>query len=92
MSVFELSSLAKLRRVGLVRVNNLTGEAIYLLAERHSTLERVHLLYCRPDLGHGHPFLVAEAAQTHSPQLDWRAFFSSEGLSTVPRGATQGKS
>ncbi|KAL0949362.1 hypothetical protein HGRIS_009431 [Hohenbuehelia grisea] len=46
MSVFELSSLPKLRRVGLVRVNNLTDEAVYALAERHATLERIHLSYC----------------------------------------------
>ncbi|KAL1668019.1 hypothetical protein GGF50DRAFT_47383 [Schizophyllum commune] len=46
MSVFELSSLTKLRRVGLVRVNNLTDEAIFALAERHATLERIHLSYC----------------------------------------------
>ncbi|KAJ7498740.1 hypothetical protein FB451DRAFT_1334373 [Mycena latifolia] len=46
MSVFELSSLPKLRRVGLVRVNNLTDEAIFSLADRHATLERIHLSYC----------------------------------------------
>ncbi|KAL4076131.1 hypothetical protein J3A83DRAFT_4225136 [Scleroderma citrinum] len=46
MSVFELASLPKLRRIGLVRVHNLTDEAIYALAERHSTLERIHLSYC----------------------------------------------
>ncbi|KAF5363421.1 hypothetical protein D9756_000384 [Leucocoprinus leucothites] len=46
MSVFELAALPKLRRVGLVRVNNLTDEAIYALAERHATLERIHLSYC----------------------------------------------
>lgn len=46
MSVFELASLPKLRRIGLVRVSNLTDEAIYALAERHSTLERIHLSYC----------------------------------------------
>ncbi|KAF8631598.1 hypothetical protein AX15_002346 [Amanita polypyramis BW_CC] len=46
MSVFELATLPKLRRIGLVRVNNLTDEAIYALAERHATLERIHLSYC----------------------------------------------
>jgi len=46
MSVFELSGLPKLRRVGLVRVTNLTDEAIYSLAERHASLERIHLSYC----------------------------------------------
>ncbi|KAF8914177.1 hypothetical protein CPB84DRAFT_1840911 [Gymnopilus junonius] len=46
MSVFELSALPKLRRVGLVRVSQLTDEAIYALAERHATLERIHLSYC----------------------------------------------
>ncbi|KAF8917857.1 hypothetical protein CPB85DRAFT_143760 [Mucidula mucida] len=46
LAVFELAALPKLRRVGLVRVNNLTDEAIYALAERHATLERIHLSYC----------------------------------------------
>ncbi|KAJ3556152.1 hypothetical protein NM688_g2184 [Phlebia brevispora] len=46
MSVFELSSLQKLRRIGLVRVNNLTDQAIYALAEQHASLERIHLSYC----------------------------------------------
>ena len=46
MSVFELSALPKLRRIGLVRVSQLTDEAIYALAERHATLERIHLSYC----------------------------------------------
>ncbi|TFK71786.1 RNI-like protein [Pluteus cervinus] len=46
LSVFELSSLPKLHRIGLVRVNNITDEAIYALADRHATLERVHLSYC----------------------------------------------
>ncbi|OCH92190.1 RNI-like protein [Obba rivulosa] len=46
ISVFELANLQKLRRIGLVRVNNLTDQAIYALAERHATLERIHLSYC----------------------------------------------
>ncbi|KAG9317471.1 hypothetical protein JVU11DRAFT_1673 [Chiua virens] len=46
MSVFELASLPKLRRIGLVRVSNLTDEAVYALAERYNTLERIHLSYC----------------------------------------------
>ncbi|KAI0251313.1 hypothetical protein BJV78DRAFT_1126634 [Lactifluus subvellereus] len=46
MSVFELASLPKLRRIGLVRVSNLTDEAIYALGDRCQTLERVHLSYC----------------------------------------------
>lgn len=46
MSVHELCGLHKLRRIGLVRVNNLTDEAVYSLAERASTLERIHLSYC----------------------------------------------
>ncbi|KAH8830366.1 hypothetical protein DL96DRAFT_1592615 [Flagelloscypha sp. PMI_526] len=46
MSVFELAGLTKLRRIGLVRVNRLTDEAIYALARRHNTLERIHLSYC----------------------------------------------
>ena len=46
MSVYELCSLQKLRRIGLVRVTNLTDQAIYALGERHSSLERIHLSYC----------------------------------------------
>ncbi|KAG6821563.1 hypothetical protein H0H93_000072 [Arthromyces matolae] len=46
MSVFELAGLPKLRRIGLVRVNNLTDEAVYSLGERHTSLERIHLSYC----------------------------------------------
>ncbi|KAG6895417.1 hypothetical protein C0992_001379 [Termitomyces sp. T32_za158] len=46
MSVFELAALPKLRRIGLVRVTNLTDEAIYALGERHTSLERIHLSYC----------------------------------------------
>jgi len=46
MAVFELASLPKLRRIGLVRVTNLTDEAIYALADRDATLERIHLSYC----------------------------------------------
>lgn len=46
LAVFELATLPKLHRIGLVRVNNITDEAIYALADRHATLERVHLSYC----------------------------------------------
>ncbi|KIY74192.1 RNI-like protein [Cylindrobasidium torrendii FP15055 ss-10] len=46
LAVFELANLSKLRRIGLVRVSNITDEAVYALAERHSTLERIHLSYC----------------------------------------------
>ncbi|KAG8802032.1 SCF ubiquitin ligase complex subunit, partial [Serendipita sp. 399] len=45
-SVRALAALPKLRRIGLVRVINLTDEAIEHLTLRHSTLERVHLSYC----------------------------------------------
>lgn len=47
LAVFELASnLPKLRRIGLVKVVNLTDEGVYALAERHSSLERIHLSYC----------------------------------------------
>ncbi|KAG8846161.1 SCF ubiquitin ligase complex subunit [Tulasnella sp. 330] len=46
MSVFELAVLPKLRRIGLVRVPNLTDQAIYSLGESHTSLERIHLSYC----------------------------------------------
>ena len=44
--MFELAALQKLRRIGLVRVNNLTDEAVYALTSRRATLERLHLSYC----------------------------------------------
>ena len=46
MSVFELAALQKLRRIGLVRVNNLTDQAVYALTPRRATLERLHLSFC----------------------------------------------
>ncbi|KAG8968318.1 SCF ubiquitin ligase complex subunit [Tulasnella sp. 419] len=46
MSVFELAALPKLRRVGLVRVPNLTDQAIYSIGEQQVSLERIHLSYC----------------------------------------------
>ncbi|KZT60773.1 RNI-like protein, partial [Calocera cornea HHB12733] len=46
MSVFELAQLPKLRRIGLVRVTNLTDNALFALGDRHHTLERIHLSYC----------------------------------------------
>jgi F-box and leucine-rich repeat protein GRR1 len=47
MSVFELATnIPKLKRVGLVKVVNITDQAIYALVERASTLERLHLSYC----------------------------------------------
>ncbi|KAG8992741.1 SCF ubiquitin ligase complex subunit [Tulasnella sp. JGI-2019a] len=46
MSVFELAVLPKLRRIGLVRVPNLTDQAIYSLGEQQTSLERIHLSYC----------------------------------------------
>lgn len=45
-SVLALSALPKLRRIGLVRVMNLTDKAVEYLTARHNTLERVHLSYC----------------------------------------------
>lgn len=47
MSVFELAAnIPKLKRVGLVKVLNITDQAIYHLVERSDTLERLHLSYC----------------------------------------------
>ncbi|CAG8628194.1 15844_t:CDS:2, partial [Acaulospora colombiana] len=45
-SVKALAALPKLRRIGLVRVPNLTDDAVRYLTARGSTLERVHLSYC----------------------------------------------
>jgi F-box and leucine-rich repeat protein GRR1 len=45
-SVRALSALPKLRRIGLVRVMNLTDQAVEHLTARYNTLERVHLSYC----------------------------------------------
>lgn len=44
--MFELASLSKLRRVGLVRLPNLTDNAVFALSEKHAGLERIHLSYC----------------------------------------------
>ncbi|KAG9104282.1 SCF ubiquitin ligase complex subunit [Ceratobasidium sp. 370] len=46
LSVTELATLVKLRRIGLVRVVNLTDQAVFALSERQSSLERIHLSYC----------------------------------------------
>jgi F-box and leucine-rich repeat protein GRR1 len=46
LSVLELSALPKLRRIGLVHVPNLTDQAVLALADRYSSLERIHLSYC----------------------------------------------
>lgn len=46
VSVISLAALPKLRRIGLVRVLNLTDDAVYALADRPPTLERIHLSYC----------------------------------------------
>jgi hypothetical protein len=47
VSVVALASnLPKLRRVGLVKVTNITDKGIQTLAERYSTMERLHLSYC----------------------------------------------
>ncbi|KAG8922716.1 SCF ubiquitin ligase complex subunit, partial [Tulasnella sp. 417] len=46
MSVFELAVLPKLRRIGLVRVPNLTDQAIYAIGDTQTSLERIHLSYC----------------------------------------------
>lgn len=46
LSVSELATLVKLRRIGLVRVVNLTDQAVFALSERQSSLERIHLSYC----------------------------------------------
>lgn len=47
LSVFEIASnLPKLRRVGLVKVNQITDEGIFALVERSATLDRLHLSYC----------------------------------------------
>lgn len=44
--MFEIAAnLPRLKRIGLVRVANLTDPAIFALAER-TTLERIHLSYC----------------------------------------------
>ncbi|KAK9463572.1 uncharacterized protein V1516DRAFT_613893, partial [Lipomyces oligophaga] len=50
-AVRELASLPKLRRIGLVKCENITDTAIHALAQRRNfglenSLERVHLSYC----------------------------------------------
>ena len=46
MAVFELASLANLQRLSLVRVQKLTDNAVFFLAEHATGLERLHLSYC----------------------------------------------
>ncbi|KAF9055502.1 RNI-like protein [Hymenopellis radicata] len=46
MSVFELAGLASLRRLSLVRVQNLTDIGIFAIAEHAVALERLHMDYC----------------------------------------------
>jgi F-box and leucine-rich repeat protein GRR1 len=46
MAVFELAGLANLQRLSLVRVQKLTDNAVFFLAEHAAKLERLHLSYC----------------------------------------------
>jgi F-box and leucine-rich repeat protein GRR1 len=46
MAVFELAGLANLQRLSLVRVQKLTDNAVFFLAEHATELERLHLSYC----------------------------------------------
>ncbi|KAF8308478.1 RNI-like protein, partial [Clavulina sp. PMI_390] len=46
LSITSLTSLTKLRRVGLVRLPRLTDNALYALGEKNTGLERIHLSYC----------------------------------------------
>jgi F-box and leucine-rich repeat protein GRR1 len=46
MAVFELAGLANLQRLSLVRVQKLTDNAVFFLAEHATGLERLHLSYC----------------------------------------------
>jgi hypothetical protein len=46
MAVFELAGLANLQRLSLVRVQKLTDNAVFFLAEHAKDLERLHLSYC----------------------------------------------
>ncbi|CCH40594.1 SCF E3 ubiquitin ligase complex F-box protein GRR1 [Wickerhamomyces ciferrii] len=49
LSLVELSSLPRLRRIGLVKCNNINDAGILALIQRRGyddTLERVHLSYC----------------------------------------------
>jgi F-box and leucine-rich repeat protein GRR1 len=46
MAVFELAGLANLQRLSLVRVQKLTDNAVFFLAEHAMGLERLHVSYC----------------------------------------------
>jgi F-box and leucine-rich repeat protein GRR1 len=46
MAVFELAGLTNLQRLSLVRVQKLTDNAVFFLAEHATGLERLHLSYC----------------------------------------------
>jgi F-box and leucine-rich repeat protein GRR1 len=48
-AVKDLATLPRLRRIGLVKCQNITDDAIYALAHKNgdaNTLERIHLSYC----------------------------------------------
>ncbi|KZP04916.1 RNI-like protein [Athelia psychrophila] len=46
MTVLEIAVLPNLQRLSLVRVQNLTDNAVFALAEHATALERLHLSYC----------------------------------------------
>lgn len=46
MAIFELAGLTGLQRLSLVRVQKLTDNAVFFLAEHAKGLERLHLSYC----------------------------------------------
>jgi F-box and leucine-rich repeat protein GRR1 len=46
MSVIELAGLTGLRRLSLVRVQKLTDNAIFFMAEHCPKIERLHISYC----------------------------------------------
>ena len=46
LAIFELAGLPNLQRLSLVRVQKLTDNAVFFLAEHATKLERLHLSYC----------------------------------------------
>lgn len=74
-SVHALSALPKLRRIGLVKITNLTDDAVDYLTARAFTLERVHLSYCeRISVQAIHRLLQSLTKLTHLSLTDVNAF------------------
>jgi F-box and leucine-rich repeat protein GRR1 len=67
--------MTKLRRLGLVKMTQLTNDGLIMLTERRHTLERVHLSYCNKLSGYGmQHFLNKMTRLTHMSLTGINAF------------------